>query len=542
MTLLMTLLISVLAAGVILATQSEIWTTANYTAGTQSRYVAEAGAQQAANWIDNYWNNNLPDFTQISPATWTLSTFPVTFNGSKVVLTTSGFRGQSDTYTGVTGGATSGSDVDQNFKNSMDKTSAMNNGVFKNLYASGSGTGNKFEVSLQLLQAYKKDLTASANTIVKWKIVSQGTVGLGSRAAMTQVVQIVTQTISNTGGGGGSPRFAGAVYATGTGCGAVTMNGNSQSGSYNSVGNIGNNRPTTTGTGGDVWSAGNITLSGSANVDGNAYTPGTISAYTNGAWADPLQHTAYACTGTPIRGVTADKSGSNVVGSKGGIANKVNYFDPTLHPMPTPTLPSVPTNTANCLTKGCEGSWVSSLNLAPNPTGNYGSVSFSASNSPGINLSAGTYNFNCLSISSGVIVNIPSNGTVIINIYGVNPNDRGNVCGSNPNWYPVNINGGTLSNSGGNPANLQIVYAGTDTVKLGNGANFFGTIYAPNAFVDYSGDFKTYGSIVAKTINISGGAYVYYDTNLGVSGPTNPGDGSPSAGSVHLSEYSWSAY
>ena len=60
--------ISLLAAGVVFSTQTEIWTTSNYRQVTQARYVAEAGAQQAANWIVHNWTppSNLTDTTQFN--------------------------------------------------------------------------------------------------------------------------------------------------------------------------------------------------------------------------------------------------------------------------------------------------------------------------------------------------------------------------------------------------------------------------------------------------------------------------------------------
>src|SRR5262249_28582246 len=51
MVLLLILLLSTLATSLILITKTEIWSSYNYRLMTQSRYAAEAGAQQALNYL-----------------------------------------------------------------------------------------------------------------------------------------------------------------------------------------------------------------------------------------------------------------------------------------------------------------------------------------------------------------------------------------------------------------------------------------------------------------------------------------------------------
>ncbi len=98
---------STLAVGVLYSTQSEVWTTSNYRAVTQARYIAEAGAQQALNYLQT-------QSTITSAASFTSSYFnystsmPITYtgpgnsNGKPVVMSTSGISAKyQDTYFGM---------------------------------------------------------------------------------------------------------------------------------------------------------------------------------------------------------------------------------------------------------------------------------------------------------------------------------------------------------------------------------------------------------------------------------------------------------
>ena len=84
--LLVLLVLSVLATGLMLITQTEIWTTANYRELAQARYAAEAGVQSTINWLQ---------YTYTAPTTftsYTMTTDPVkcasgcTTTGGAVIL------------------------------------------------------------------------------------------------------------------------------------------------------------------------------------------------------------------------------------------------------------------------------------------------------------------------------------------------------------------------------------------------------------------------------------------------------------------------
>jgi hypothetical protein len=58
---------------------------------------------------------------------------------------------------------------------------------------------------------------------------------------------------------------------------------------------------------------------------------------------------------------------------------------------------------------------------------------------------------------------------------------------------------------------------GLDTcvdIRLKNGSDFYGTVYAPNASIILDNSAFTYGSIVGKSFTLKNGGTFYYDTNL----------------------------
>ena len=81
------------------------------------------------------------------------------------------------------------------------------------------------------------------------------------------------------------PPFNYAVYATGTGCGAINMSGSAYTDSFDS--SKGNYKQTKQSTGGNVGVSGNINLSGSATING------TISALNINVGSCPYDQKAH---------------------------------------------------------------------------------------------------------------------------------------------------------------------------------------------------------------------------------------------------------
>lgn len=137
-----------------------------------------------------------------------------------------------------------------------------------------------------------------------------------------------------------------------------------------------------------------------------------------------------------------------------------------------------------------------------------------------------------LLISNGATVNVPSSGSVTIYVL-----DQGT------STNPINLNGGTVANSGGNPNDFTLVYNGTKPLNLGHGAAMFGTIYAPNSGtpsnpVTISGNAGIYGAVVVAAAAFSGSGHITYDTNLKNETPNV--NQSSTIPAVQLDQFSWS--
>jgi hypothetical protein len=420
----------------------------------------------------------------------------------------------------------------------------------------------RFDVALQLLTAVQAT-DGSGKWLTKWKIVSQGTLGTISSTSTTgrarvQVVEIVDNvTIVNPPGTSPLlPTYTAGVFATGTGCGAITMSGGQYTNSYNSSTSGGSSNPSFSGTSGNVATYGNVSISGGAYVVGNVYTPfygaGTTGTYgiSGGPW--PGLNGSVACStgsGGTEWAVNEDNSGSGVgcTAQSSSSCSQKTYALPTPAPSyPTPTMPAVATNTAACsgynglCNGGSGGGSGCAITVPPstNPDGtagtgaaNFGKVNFGSC--AVITLQAGTYNMDSLYISNGAKVLLPPTGNVIINIL-----DKGTA---NP---PLSIDGGTVANNGGDPSALTFVYAGTKTINLAAGANMFASVYAPNAPATVSGNAGLYGAVVCNTASFSGSGHVIYDTHLGGQSwhVGSPPPATTGTSSLHVDEFSWSAF
>lgn len=537
-------IISILAAGVVFSTQTEIWTTANYRQVTQARYVAEAGAQQAANWIIQNWTppSNLTDATQFN-----LNVFPTLYVGgstpSKIVFASTTMGAISDTYGNISGGST----LDNKFKTTLHAVSSPFTAI---------NGGASFDVAAQLLSATQVTVAGGPQWLTKWKLISQGTVG-GYRTAKVQVVEIIADVPAATTSSQTVPNFNYAILATGTGCGVVSMSGGQYTNAYNSTapGNAGNTSPTLLGTGGSVASFGNVSLTNGAYINGNVYSPyynaGAAATYGISCkpWSNaPNCHNAgginngTACSSpSTMWSVNEDNSGSAVgcTNSSTSSCSQVTSNMPASLPnpssLPDPTMPSVAGNTSACsgfngvCNGGSGGGSGCAITVPPNPAGNYGVTNFGSC--AVVTLQAGIYNFDTLLISNGAQLIVPSNGSVVINIFNAS-----NAA------TPLYVNGGTVANNGGDPNNLTFVYGGTKTVNLNAGSNMFATVYAPHASVIVGGNAGLYGAIVGNNFTFTGSGHVIYDTHLASEAPHVTYSGSSVTYTAHLDEFSWSTY
>ena len=260
MALICLFVISTLAVGIMYSTQSEIWTTANYRATTQARYIAEAGAQQALNYLQS--GQFVPP-SDLATA-YNLSSMPVLYSATSkpVILATNGMPTvnvngvatpvYADTYANME------SATDTAFQNYFSNSaSTLTSSPFSSISPNCSGTTcPRFDVALQLLTAVQG---TGGLWLTRWKIISDGTLNtVGGSTARVQIVEVVdnVNVVSSGSSSSSSPTYSAGVFATGKGCGAISMSGGQYTNSYNSTAQPGVTSPTYANTGGgcrNLW-------------------------------------------------------------------------------------------------------------------------------------------------------------------------------------------------------------------------------------------------------------------------------------------------
>ncbi len=234
------------------------------------------------------------------------------------------------------------------------------------------------------------------------------------------------------------------------GISSVSMSGSSHTNSYNSTnGTYDDDEPQTTGHG-HVCSNGDIAMSGSTAINGDAH-PG------NGHMVN---------------------SSSSV-----GVLGKISPLNKSLS-YPSPDLGDTATNNSN-----------SSIPLTMNnkkAMNSKGDLVLSGADR--LDLPPGKYYFNKLTLSGGSSINI--SGSTEIYTTG-----------------DVNISGGSVANLAKIPKNFQLFPMGSKCTLSGN-SDFYGIVYGPTTKVIRSSDSTFYGAIIAGQLVLSGSGGVYADDSL----------------------------
>jgi Tfp pilus assembly protein PilX len=506
--LLAILVLSVLAVAVMSTSQSQAWTSLNYRMAAQARYAAEAGVQTTMNWLSSS-NYTTPTF-----ASYTMTTNPVQYSGKAVVLSpVSGASNYPDSTVVTNFGKVAAGTV-PGVSNASYSTTAT-------LLRMTSGGGVSWLPG------------TGGGAMQTWQITSTGTIG----GVLNATVQ-VTQTFERTG----SPVFQYGLEALGTGCGAITLAGSDYTDSYNSA--AGTYASQTPGSAGSIATNGNVNLASSAKVNGNIGAPNTKV----GACPDGLTD-----------------SGSKNYGSLTAVSSMSAPlpFGCTKQPC-YPTSPAVIT-TAQNISTGCSGitgctknastdtiydggtkTTVNDFTLTP---GSYGNITINGADV--VHMTAGTYTVNSLNFAADGQIVVDS-GPVVLQLAGncssgcpsesvpksaMGQSGSGNVTATeviygagyagvnacapsggkgviaNPNVYGSETCGSSKTTFSGIPSNMQIVYGGTNLIRLGgmpNAAVIYdpaGHYYTPGAPVGL------YGSVITSTFDDASGSPWHYDTS-----------------------------
>jgi len=131
---------------------------------------------------------------------------------------------------------------------------------------------------------------------------------------------------------------------------------------------------------------------------------------------------------------------------------------------------------------------------------------FSAGNTTAVNVPAGTYYVNDLSLQANVTLNVTSGPVVFI--------VKGNV----------SLQGGTDTLSGlPGDLTIDVMPGANSTVDLGGGNNAYLHLYAPDSDITTDGNNELFGWMIGKTVTMKGTNNVHYDGTTVSDG--NPGHG-----------------
>ena len=550
--------LSAMAAGIMSATQTEIWSTANYRTNTQARYIAEAGVQQAVNYlIDN--SSAVQATVALIPgdtAHCDTTTIPVTCNGKMVFVQSSSTDPvinivAPDPITHVTPSNAStyfiaGTGINQ-FQSRVGDGSSSFGSI-------NSGAGGHYSVVAQLLSV-RPDL--GSGLAQSWKLISVGSVPTVAGVSKVQVVEtleILTQTVT-TGGPPETINVNGGVQAGSSACGAISVSGGSTLKSYDSAQITAGKLPSSLDTyGNTILTQGSANFSGSGTIYGNLETSRTGDTYGTDC-STPASPSAVNVNGNPNVQTVGGVKGINATGSKtpaGGVYSIITVTGAaaSIFTMTTPTISMANINLGTCTdpqlgwsgTSRCNGgsddgsTGSTQIALAPNPGGNYGNATIASSITLNFTQS-GVYNFNSLHVGGGGNITVAPGISVAINITGKKADGITDLAN------PLLFDGYGLMTKADDPSKVIFQYAGTGLINYTASGTMVGTINAPKANFTFSGSGVVYGAILTNTANFTASGTLHYDRHLGTAPVTVPGGGTPTKKYyARLSQFSWSAF
>lgn len=452
---------SVIAASLMFMSQTETYSSNNYRLMSQARYGAEAGVQQAANYL--LYTYAKPTTGGADPlANYVATGSPVTWGGNPVVLS-------------------GNSAVASNYPIAAVQA-AFSAAVQGTLSVSSATVQYKPSAKLLAMQQFV-DSSGVTQTIQTWQITSDGLIPVGARTAQVEVTAILEQQKNS------SANVWYGAFATAATCGALSFAGGANTDSYNGAAALVGGLPVITEAGGNVGTNGNL-----SDIGHNTTVKGTLSTPRVGIGN---------CSNGNVDALTTS-GGATVTGGIVNLPQQVILAPPALpNPVP-PTTSNTINSSATCASAGiasnCSGSG-GVLTLNPGGgTMTLGNITVQ-NPSAAIHLRAGTYNINSITLAGNANLIVDS-GPVIFNVMGTGA------------ATPIDLVGGAVSNASYNSYNLQFDYAGAGAIKMAGGTSTAAVIFAPNATATLSGGSEFYGSVVASQVSVTGGTAIHFDTNL----------------------------
>src|SRR4051794_27763022 len=240
---------SVIAASLMLVSQTETYSSLNYRLMSQARYGAESGVHKTANYM--LYTYAAPTTAGADPVSnYDMSKSPVTCLagcptiGGPVILSAN--ANQPSNYPIAT--------VQANFAAAVAGT------------LTASTTSVAFAPYAKLISMQQIDVYGGGvQTLQTWQIVSTGTI-TQARTATAEVSAVIE-----------TPKFPASMYAafgTASTCGALNFHGNNtQTDSYDSTAALVSGTPAIAHSGGNVGTNGNLGEGGNADIYGTLSSP-----------------------------------------------------------------------------------------------------------------------------------------------------------------------------------------------------------------------------------------------------------------------------
>jgi hypothetical protein len=467
---------SIVGASLMFLSQTETYSSMNYRLMSQARYGAESGIQRAVNFLS--YSYTLPSTSGADLlSNYNTTVSPVTYNGSAVILSANGSQASNYPVAAV-----------------QTAFAAAATGTLP------AGTTNVTYAPYAKLMAMRQVNVygGGVQTIQTWSVVSDGTITTGKTAQVEVSATFETPI---------APATLYAAFATSGNCGALTFKGSSVTGSYNStsynsaLGALSASNGGLANSGGNVGTNGNLGESGNATIDGTLSSPRVGVGSCSSGNVDALSSSGHA-TVTGPSGCAAGDSTCEIV-----------HLPQTIV-LPTPTAPTgLPTGTFSG-----DGKTLLDGASEGDVTVNTGTLTLC---SPGATC---TINVNSLKFTGNgnITVACCPAAKVILNVAGTGQTT------------PIDLTGGSVTNSSMAAQNLQILYGGTGTIQVNGNSSSAEMIYAPNAAATLNGNSSFYGSIVTATLNVPGNASLYFDNSLTSKFFT--------VGNPMMSSFSWKKY
>ena len=254
--------LSAMAVSMMFLAQTETSASRNYRTMSQARYAGEAGVHKTIHYLLNSYT------PPTSMTGYTTTTSPVKYGTADVVLS-----------------AVSG--VSSNYPDSAVVT-AFNTAAQGSLPV-GSGTVTYAAYAKLLSMRAVTVYGGGTGTIQTWLITATGTVP-GPLPATVEVSAVLERNLT------AADTYA--IFATGTGCGAIDLRGTMHTDSYDSTSmTMSGGVPVTQSQSGAFGTNGNLSIEGNVTVNGNLDTPRTGVGDCNAG-------TPTALTGTGVATVT----------------------------------------------------------------------------------------------------------------------------------------------------------------------------------------------------------------------------------------------